>query len=130
MGSSEPCRLAAATRAAALLPRPTPPNSHSGRWDSSPSTSSQRSTAIASTSKPGPRLAMEAGTLTFMAPSSPFPPREAGFAGTPEGGGRVEGSQLESLGERARIAVQLHGRRYVAERSVRVLQPAASQDDD
>src|SRR5205085_10572230 len=57
----------------------SPSKVQSGLSAGSASTSSQRSTAMASTSKPGPRLAMDAGTRTRKAPllSVPSSPSRA-----------------------------------------------------
>src|SRR5437660_1721541 len=132
------CSAAPASRAAALLPSPTPTgmpfrpqprmgstesgfgcswsssapspsNSHPGPSASSASTSSQRSTAMASTSKPGPRLATEAGTLILIDPPAAGP------------------SQLECLGQRPGVPLQLHRRRDVAERGLGVLEAIPRQ---
>src|SRR5205823_9539686 len=65
---TKPCIGSAESRLgdALSVSAPSPSKVHRGRSAGSASISSQRSTAIASTSKPGPRLAIEAGTLTCM----------------------------------------------------------------
>src|ERR1700716_1208858 len=84
-------------------------------------------------SKPGPMLAIEAGTLTLIwclgaGASAPQAPCRLGRDGARRlGDGTL---QLQDLSECARISVQLDGRLDVLERGVGVLEPRAGQDDD
>src|SRR5207247_5835362 len=72
------------------------------------STSSHMSIAIAMQSKPGPMLAIEAGTLILISAAP---------------------SQLQDLSECARVSVQFYRRFYVFQRRVRIFEAGPGQND-